>query len=202
MIQFIQIIKGKQGMSHIDTINHSHIGWLSNIPVYHPLEKDNFYNFDEKAIILGGGSGEHPIFVISDMNACLKYYIYTMTSDYDYYDDDYEYRSYWSIENAYNFQKSVKKELKRLGIHAEKYIATCIGEFLAKHGEVFVEKGLIGKDILNKAKEVIEETGRKINGIKLVGSDKKYETWGKIIKDDKVVWGYSYLDEFNDFKKV
>lgn len=200
MIQLTQIFKGKQSMSHIDTINHSHIGWLSNIPVYHPLEKDKFYDFDEKSIILGGGSGEHPIFVIYSMNACLKYYIYTMTSNLDYYDDDYEYRSYWSIENSYNFQKSVKKELKRLGVHAEKYIATCIGEFLAEHGEVFAEKGIIEKDILNKAKEVLENSERKVNGIKLVNSNKKDETWGKIIKDGKVIWGYSYLDEFEDYE--
>lgn len=187
-------------MSHIDTINHSHIGWLSNIPVYHPLEKDKFYDFDEKSIVLGGGSGEHPIFVIYNMNACLKYYIYVMTSDFNYYDDDFEYRSFWSIENAYNFQKSVKKELKRLDLYAEKYIATCVGEFLARHGEVFVEKGLIEKTILIKAKEVEKETKRKADGIKLVDSGKKDDKWGKIIKDGKVVWGYSYIDEFNDYK--
>lgn len=127
------------------------------------------------------------------MNECLKRYIYIMTSDLDYY-RDFNYQSFWNIESSYNFYKNIRKELKRLDMYPEEYIAASIGEFLAKHGLIYVKKGFIEEPIFNKAHDIEKEFSGKFNGLKLVDKDK----WGKIIKNNEVVWGYSYLDEFND----
>lgn len=185
-------------MSHIDTINHSHIGFLAGIPVYHPLESDREYGLTPRTIAVGGGSGEHEIFLIKDIDACVMSYIRHFCEYDDYKDlkDDYQaflYKSFWSISASYHFYKQIKKELKFLEIHsAESYIILSIAEFLIYSGS-----HLVRPDILKKAQELIDSPTLYTINQSPVG----YRTSGKIIVDNQVQWGYSFEDEKRDYLK-
>lgn len=185
-------------MSHIDTINHSHIGFLAGIPVYHPLESDREYGLTPRTIAVGGGSGEHEIFLINDIDVCVMCYIRHFCSHDDYKDlkIDYQiapYKSFWSILASYDFYKEIKKELKFLEInYAESYILLSIAEFLIYSGG-----HLVRPDILAKAKELIDSPTLYTINQSPVG----YRTSGKIIVDNQVQWGYSFEDEKRDYFK-
>ncbi|GLB50518.1 hypothetical protein [Neptunitalea lumnitzerae] len=52
-------------MSHIDSFKHELVGYISWVPVYHPLEDiDGDFVCTTKQIVIGGGSGEHPAMVL------------------------------------------------------------------------------------------------------------------------------------------
>lgn len=192
-------------MSHIDTISHSHIGYLANyLPVYHPLESDKEYGFDEKSIVIGGGSGEHEIFFIKNMNDCLQYYAFMMDDDDDSYEEyPYsEFKSFWSISENYYFYKEIKKELKsfkkyrNFNLCAEDYIQMAVGEFLALCGRHFVDQGLIENEVFEKAKKVAEQND--YLGY-IVQYPIGYKTNGIILRNGKCEWGYSFEQEKSDY---
>lgn len=57
-------------MSTIDTGKHDVVGRLNGIPLYHPLERyDADFAADERHLVLGGGSGEHPAVVVPAITA-------------------------------------------------------------------------------------------------------------------------------------
>lgn len=66
-------------MSHIDSYDHSEVGILFGIPLYHPLA-DIDMDFgappaNSSSFILGGGSGEHSAMIIRHLNYCLFMYL-------------------------------------------------------------------------------------------------------------------------------
>lgn len=182
-------------MSYIDTIDHSYLGLFQNIPVYHPMEKDREYNLNDKCIVLGGGDGEHNMFVIHNAEECLKFYIYHFTNDFDFYPENQLYSSYWNIENGYYFFNKIKKNMKKLKVnYAEKYILLSVAEYLRFNG-----RHLISKELL--------ETMSKMEGLPdtLLFNEVNDETsdisFGRIYKDEKVIWGYSLEEEYQDHIK-
>lgn len=184
-------------MSYIDTINHSYIGTLEKIPVYHPLENDKEYGLTPHSIVIGGGSGEHAMFIINDINSCVQKYInyinYKNCSN-DWLDifDNYSIRNYWSIKESYDFYKQIKKSLKCFEINsAETYISLCVGEFLLYSGMHLVDDRLI--------KEKVNLEGPIYFGI--AESTMELSSYGKIIVDNKAKFGYSFEDEKRDLKK-
>lgn len=63
-------------MSHIDSFPHEIVGLFGNIPVYHPLENiDGDFTATPQQLILGGGSGEHPALVFTDLHACVAAFL-------------------------------------------------------------------------------------------------------------------------------
>lgn len=66
-------------MSHIDSYDHSEVGLLFGIPLYHPLtEIDMDFGSppaNSSSFILGGGSGEHSAMIIRHLNYCLFMYL-------------------------------------------------------------------------------------------------------------------------------
>lgn len=179
-------------MSYIDTINHSYIGTLSNIPVYHPLENDREYGLTPNSIVIGGGSGEHEMFIIEDINNCVQRYINYVKDSDDCISifDNYTTKNHWSIEESYFFHKNIKKELKSFDINsAEKYIVLCVGEFLLYSGMHLVDERLINE------KEYID--GPIYYGI--AESSMGGQPFGKIIVNGKAKFGYSFEDEKRDF---
>lgn len=64
-------------MSYIDTFSHSEVGSLFGLPLYHPLvtlgDEGCFAN--SKDLILGGGSGEHPIMRINNLSYCVGLFL-------------------------------------------------------------------------------------------------------------------------------
>ena len=52
-------------MSHIDSFDHKIVGLFGSIPVYLPMEEiDEDFNANSRNLVLGGGSGEHPVMVV------------------------------------------------------------------------------------------------------------------------------------------
>lgn len=182
-------------MSHIDSFEHSHIGFLANIPVYHPMQKDKEYGFDERSIIIGGGSGEHAIFVVQNMAQCLQHYVYNQSEDLADY-SEVEYSSFWSIEDCFYFYNDIKSEAERLGVRAESYILMAIGQFLAEHGEVFVAKGYLDQALFERARDLFKNSEMKVPDIMV-----KHEgmALGKVTREGKTVWGFSFEDECKEF---
>ncbi len=60
-------------MSDIDTFDHSYIGSLAKLPVYHPLQDSEMDYFEVGAnnLVIGGGSGEHPAMKVHNLDACV-----------------------------------------------------------------------------------------------------------------------------------
>lgn len=180
-------------MSHIDTINHSHIGKLAGIEIYHPLENDKEFGLTPKSIVIGGGSGEHAMFIIDDINDCVKNYIsYYSDADEDYFPLKPN-RSFWSIEDSYHFYKSIKKDLKASEIfNTETYINLAIGEFLVFSGSHLVDADLIKKALSVKDKPELYAITQHPVG---------FPTYGKIIINGSAKFGYSFEDEKADYLK-
>jgi hypothetical protein len=174
-------------MSHIDTIDHSHIGFLAGIPVYHPLGNDQEYGLTPRTIAVGGGSGEHSIFLLNDIDECIKYYIYYHSDDFDCYTDKPLYTSYWSIEDGYRFYKSVKEDMQRVDVNsAEKYIVLAVAEYLLHFGEHIIDPVLLAKAKTLTHSPNIYAIKEDVN---------KDISFGKIIVDGKVKWGYTFEEE-------
>lgn len=185
-------------MSHIDTINHSFFGLICGIPVYHPLENDSEYKLTTRSIIIGGGSGEHEIFALNDINSCVKAFIlYHMDEiDFQYCNDEKEFTSYWSIEDCYHFFLEAKENMETLEINnAERYIVLSIAEYLLFNGE-----HLIGPELCAKAKSLVEKPY--INAIKKMNNDIDEPTFGRTIKDGRVKWGYTLENEKLEVQNV
>lgn len=182
-------------MSHIDCFDHSHIGFMAGIMVYHPMQKDEEYGFDERSIIIGGGSGEHDIFVIQDMAQCLQQYVYQQTKEHADY-SNVDYSSFWSIEECYHFFDAIKDEADLLNVSAVGYILISVGQFLAEHGAVFAAKGYLEQSLFDRAHELFEKS--KLNIPDIMGNSEAMSL-GRVIRDGKTVWGFSFEDECKEF---
>jgi hypothetical protein len=140
-------------------------------------------------MMIGGGSGEHPMFIIYGLTQCLMAYNEYM-GDEDASENDaylnFEYESDWGIECSYNIFPKIKKIMDKHGINsAEKVIMLAIGDFLRQYGKNSVEP---------YAYERSQQLTKKcLNIISFV--DKDNYTLGKAIVGGKVKWGVSFFDE-------
>ena len=78
-------------MSHIDSYDHEYIGKFVYLPVYHPLQEVDRYEWGEADfgftpanLILGGGSGEHPGLVIHKLECCVARFLIEFLSKKDF----------------------------------------------------------------------------------------------------------------------
>jgi hypothetical protein len=64
-------------MSHIDSFAHEIVGLFGGLPVYHPLQaiRGDFV-CDERHLLIGGGSGEHPALVIDDPTGAVALFLH------------------------------------------------------------------------------------------------------------------------------
>lgn len=65
-------------MSYIDIVDHDMVGYLAGIPVYHPrgtIKGGDEFDCSPETLVLGGGSGEHPAMVVSNLKALALDYL-------------------------------------------------------------------------------------------------------------------------------
>ena len=69
-------------MSYIDTFDHEFVGFFGGLPVYHPLETIDSnlpnsadFNCDPTNLIIGGGDGEHPAFVLKRADCAVAHFV-------------------------------------------------------------------------------------------------------------------------------
>lgn len=68
-------------MSYIDTFDHELVGFFAGLPLYHPLETvtgtgDDEFNCTPLQLVLGGGSGEHPTMVLTNLTAAVAAFLH------------------------------------------------------------------------------------------------------------------------------
>lgn len=182
-------------MSEIDGYQHSCVGLLFGLPVYHPIE-DHDENINTNSLIVGGGSGEHSMFIVSNLEGCLQEYLFYHGDEYP--EQDCEWLCNWSIEESYHFFPKIRPFMKNIGVNsAEKAIIMALGDFLRCYGGHFVSNWRhLQPETLNKAMnlpnrpwEILDMTS-KIGGL------------GKYIHKGKVQWGFSFIDEINAFDEI
>ena len=144
-------------MSYIDAYNHSHIGSLFGIPIYHPFNNSPQSELNSDMIILGGGSGEHNMFILNGINEIVletidHFYGENIISNdilrkYDMWEKSVEGESQWSIEEGYDFFRSMKNITNLFEIYktksAEKLIMLTIGIYLLKIRAKWVDADLL-----------------------------------------------------------
>lgn len=141
-------------MSTIDCFKHSFLGtFCEYVPIYIPhetIDRDDL-GADVGEIILGGGGGEHPALVISDLDSCvLSFLNYLVDDDCDYKSEDIDkiltekdkkylyYRNntfiyyYWQIIHYASFHKAINRytEDYKFPFRDEMYIQCSIGELV------------------------------------------------------------------------
>lgn len=182
-------------MSEIDGYQHSCIGYLFGLPLYHPIDNDDD-EINSNSLILGGGSGEHPMLIVNNLEACLQNYIHF--HDKDCPEAECDYRIYWSIEDSYNVFPEIKPFMDRIGVKsAEEAVILAMGDFLRSAGGHFaINLGHVKPETFYKAItqpqppwEIIEVTSE-VGGM------------GKIIRNGNIVWGISFIDEINHFNEA
>ncbi len=69
-------------MSDIDTFDHSYVGNLAGLPIYHPLQDSemDYFNVGFHNLVIGGGSGEHPAMKIHNLDACVFSFLENVSS--------------------------------------------------------------------------------------------------------------------------
>lgn len=138
-------------MSYIDCRDHSFVGTMFGLPVYHPLgDYDEDFVANPTNFVIGGGGGEHPGMVVQSLDGCVLRYL-----SFCYDNEDKEVPDWlaelihevweihpdlliqygWSMENTINFGTKAKAKFKdafdvKREIHSiESMIEIMIGEF-------------------------------------------------------------------------
>jgi hypothetical protein len=130
-------------MSDIDTGNHSSVGTFLKLPLYHPLNEFEMdcFNVNEKNLVLGGGSGEHPALKIVSLEIAVSEYLQLLSelngekddeenqlfenTHYKKWEKDYskesylhpswnlEYDSGWDMEHISRLKKRIDKKFEK-----------------------------------------------------------------------------------------
>jgi len=149
-------------MSYIDAFNHSHIGSFMGIPVYHPFNNASNSELHSDMIVLGGGSGEHNMFILEGINEIVvetldHFYGESIINDetlkkYGMWDKSVQWENHWSIEECYeifrtivNNETLVFKEYKTKSI--EKVIMLTVGIYLINIKAQWVDNDLLNENI-------------------------------------------------------
>lgn len=182
-------------MSEIDGVQHSCIGFLFGIPVYHPIE-DQDSSINSNSLIIGGGSGEHSMFAITNLEGCLQEYLFFHGGDYP--DTHCDWEMNWSIEECYNIFPKIKPIMEKYNVKsAEKMVSLAIGDFLRLHGGHFVSNWRhIKPATLNMAMNLQSDP----MDILEVKSDTG--GLGKWIQKGKTIWGFSFAEEITNFNEI
>lgn len=182
-------------MSEIDGYQHSCIGYLFGLPLYHPID-DHDEEINSNSLILGGGSGEHSMFVVNNLEGCLQKYIHFHGGDYPDVECDYEV--YWSIEECHDIFPEIKPFMDMIGVKsAEKAIILAIGDFIRNIGGHFaLNLGHIQPETFYKAMVMPHRSWDIVEVTSDVGG------LGKIIRNGSTVWGISFVDEINHFNET
>jgi hypothetical protein len=67
-------------MSYIDSFDHEFVGFFLGVPLYHPLQTvedggGSDFGCTPDQLVLGGGDGEHPAMILTDMGAAVKHFL-------------------------------------------------------------------------------------------------------------------------------
>lgn len=182
-------------MSEIDGIQHSCVGFLFGLPLYHPIEdSDAVINTD--SLILGGGSGEHGMFVITNLEGCLQEYLFYQGNDYP--ETHCEWELDWSVEECFNIFPKIKPYMDKYGVKsAEKMVSLAIGDFLRLYGGHFVSNWRHLQPVtFNKAMNLTSDPMDIVEVTSNVGG------LGKWIKKGKTIWGFSFTEEIKNFNEI
>lgn len=186
-------------MSYIDAFNHSHIGLFYGIPVYHPFNNSENSELHSDMIVIGGGSGEHNMFVLEGINQIvvetLDHFFGSMVVNeallkkYNLWEDSVEWENQWSMQESHSIYCDICNDPLSIfesyqSKSAEKIVLLAIGLFLIDISAIWVDKELLDLEI---DKSILPKTI-----IKSVSND---EVSGRYFLDSKVLNGISYLDE-------
>jgi hypothetical protein len=77
-------------MSFIDCFGHEYVASFAGLPVYHPLQQiKGEFSAGPDTLLLGGGSGEHPPLVISNLEQVAGHYVaYALENRCEPFDPD------------------------------------------------------------------------------------------------------------------
>lgn len=144
-------------MSHIDSYDHEFLGKFAYLPVYHPLQEVDRYEWGEEDfgftpanLILGGGSGEHPGLVIHKLECCVARFLIGFLSEKDFNTLTKEGQEYlrslastpttalleycgWTKEHHQRFETAVHSEAVNgpvAGEDLQDWLAANVGEFV------------------------------------------------------------------------
>lgn len=187
-------------MSYIDTFNHSHIGSFFGIPVYHPFNNAPLSELHSDMIVLGGGSGEHNMFILDGINEIVietldHFYGENVISveilkKYGMWENSVEWKSQWSIEESYdvfydmshNNTSSLFETYKTKS--AEKIVLLTVGLYLLNINAEWVDNELLNLDFDTS---VLPDT--------LILPVSRNELSGRYFLDSRPINGISYNDE-------
>lgn len=187
-------------MSEIDTIDHSHIGYLADIPVYHPLACGTDMNVNPGCLVIGGGSGEHPMLVIRNFNSCVAAYFSHRDLDEDETNDklwlDF-FELYtrpgiidtdWEIAVSARFYNRMKPFLDEHKFEQAEFAILCImGEFLLFNGQHLIDPFFVDQWSKKPFKPIYSVLSTTFND--------DYPLFGKVIVNGATRWGFAFSDE-------
>lgn len=143
-------------MSAIDSIKHERIGTYNGLPVYKP-----FHNSEDRSVpckvgdlVLGGGSGEHPALVITNIDRLVFQYLLNHVEDELPINLRVRYLAvpfvkcfqyhYWSMANFHQFVENMLLKDKFDHYQIENNMADFLGKLvLEKHQDLIVNQQLI-----------------------------------------------------------
>ncbi len=201
-------------MSYIDTIPHSFIGFfLDRYQTYHPLDNLPNDNITPNNIVIGGGSGEHPMLVIENIYYCVECYIrecvfkanpviLELIPHQELLNELIQYypiistnlrRIDWSKEQIKEFRSEVFKFNKKYNISdkEDRIINILIGEFIVNHCVELLDSSIV--KVLNEI-----HSRKDIKFFIKYNAFPKYEDEFKTMygrKPDTMEYGYTIEDE-------
>lgn len=179
-------------MSFIDTIDHSHVGYLFDIPVYHVMgtEYNQTYHpsYADDMFVIGGGSGEHGMFIIQGIDEIVSSYLF---QKYDMQVGDFdlcELDNMWTIEESANVYERNKHRLKETDLNSiESLIIHALGEFICRDASHLIN------DV--ELKNVVISNASLFNS-NYYGLEREFDNpYGRVLIDNVVSWGVSFDDE-------
>lgn len=196
-------------MSYIDTFDHEFLGFFGQIPLYRPLVvvDGDLESFDfgcrPDHIIMGGGSGEHPAIVFSNLEFAVAHFILSWRQasgcedslPWDLWIDSLASTSYkesvhfagWSADDFYSFGMHCRSAAMNQPFRdderaLETWLASNIGELV-----FFSMRDLI-PDFEGKLPPPRGAVGP-VHGNILIPPP-GFPTSGRITVDDNIVWGH------------
>lgn len=185
-------------MSHIDSIDHSHVGYLFDIPLYHVME--TMYNaryypeYSSDIFILGGGAGEHGMMVLANIEAIVTEYLEWMLPIDIHCDDMVVIDNYWSIEENARAYEYIKEHMALHGIcRADNIIIFAIASMICDYCPDLVRGGKI-KDLILSNIDFLQPSP-----IDLV--KREFDNpYGRVLVGNKISWGVTLEEELEFYK--
>lgn len=186
-------------MNHIDSFQHSHLGDLFGLPLFHPIDSiNNEININN--LMLGGRFGEQSAFVIKDIENCVRYYLAFRTGlfwDPDHELPSAEYVNHWSIQECWDVYPEISPFMKKHGITSpEIAIYMAVGDYLASMAKSFSGR-------LNLIDRTLAEKAASLKGYwNVVDTPATPGVFGRLDLNDGTVLGISLLEEIKYFDQI